>query len=246
MFKRVKSHLVSLTRRCDRVCLLVVFHSWVKQCLSNAWSASVPTFLTTLQTIRFERALCWKFLEVVSCLSRQTLHHSKSVFYNGLSQRLGPHVVGASYEDLWNTLQQLGAIGKKPRRRQAGFQQAMQLPDGSLVTAPDELALAWQAHFASIEAGDLISPALLRALCLTRQSIQRPPLFDVQPEDLPTLHEVERAVRSLNKKKATGPDQIPAAFLSEYVVESNIFYILLFSKLSSLEGSLFLPKEALR
>ena len=81
----------------------------------------------------------------------------------------------------------------------------MQLPDGSLVTAPDELALAWQAHFASIEAGDLISPALLRASCLTRQSIQRPPLFDVQPEDLPTLPEVERAARSLNKKKATGP-----------------------------------------
>ena len=74
-----------------------------------------------------------------------------------------------------------------------------------MVTAPDELALNWQAHFASIEAGDLISPALLRASCLTRQSIQRPPLFDVQPEDLPTLPEVERAARSLNKKKATGP-----------------------------------------
>ena len=70
----------------------------------------------------------------------------------------------------------------------------------------------WHAHFAQLEAGELVDPTKLVQDCAKRQQ-QREQGGRLTLADMPTLIEVEQVLRRMQPAKAPGPDNVPSALL---------------------------------
>ena len=86
----------------------------------------------------------------------------------------------------------------------------------------DVLDAQWMPHFSRLEAGSEITPGNLLTQCVQRQ--ERHEKEEIALESMPTRHEVEMILRSLQSNKAAGPDGIPgdlyknaAAGLAEHI-----------------------------
>ena len=90
---------------------------------------------------------------------------------------------------------------------------AIRTSEGSLAQSREELATAWQDHFANIEGGRPVEASQLQTALIADshavlQAIAPPPL-DLQA--VPTLAQIEAVIRRSNFAKAPGPDNLPAA-----------------------------------
>ena len=72
----------------------------------------------------------------------------------------------------------------------------------------DALDSQWLPHFAQLEAGRETTASQLLTKCFERQDYT-PGGIELTLQDLPTRHEVETILRSLQPNKASGPDGIP-------------------------------------
>ena len=89
--------------------------------------------------------------------------------------------------------------------------QVMKL-DGEMTKTPEELCSRWQEHFAAMEAGEPIEPVdLVKRVVHRQQYACLPSCWQV--EDLPTLCDLEDALRRCQPGKAPGPDRIPPELL---------------------------------
>ena len=86
----------------------------------------------------------------------------------------------------------------------------------------DVLDAQWMPHFARLEAGSEVTPGNLLTQCVQRQERQEKETIAL--ESMPTRHDVEMILRSLQSNKAAGPDGIPgdlyknaAAGLAEHI-----------------------------
>lgn len=71
----------------------------------------------------------------------------------------------------------------------------------------DVLDAQWMPHFARLEAGSEVTPGNLLTQCVQRQ--ERQEKGTIALESMPTRHDVEMILRSLQSNKTAGPDGIP-------------------------------------
>ena len=80
--------------------------------------------------------------------------------------------------------------------------------DGIPCISAEETMQCWRSHFGALEAGQAITPAELVSSCVAKQGARlAPERIDVR--QLPTMQELEEALRQVAPNKATGPDCLP-------------------------------------
>ena len=98
----------------------------------------------------------------------------------------------------------------RPKRfRRSGPQPLprLQRADGQLCRTPGEVTERWREYFSAIEAGVTRDPTDLVVECLQRQQ-SRGPVTQIPGERLPTMMDLEEAFRSIQGRKACGPDRV--------------------------------------
>ena len=99
-------------------------------------------------------------------------------------------------------------IPHKTKRTGPGPMTRLLKLDGTLTTSPEEVADRWTEHFALLEAGHVVDPkAFLRQALSKQNDTCRPTNW--YPSDLPTLTDLEAAIRRTRARKAVGPDGLP-------------------------------------
>ena len=98
--------------------------------------------------------------------------------------------------------------------------------DGLWRQGRDEIAIAWQTQFSQLENGE--DATIQDLLCRSGQS-HHEPLKASDLQDLPTIYQLETALRNLNPSKAPGMDGLGAGILrvNPFDMAKKIFPILL-------------------
>ena len=82
----------------------------------------------------------------------------------------------------------------------------VKLSDGQIAPTVEDNLNRWAEHFASIEGGSRLSHEQLAALCVARQFTRNNDHFVIGRAELPSLAQVEAAVRDTSVAKAMGTE----------------------------------------
>ena len=129
-----------------------------------------------------------------------------------------------------DVMQRLGPLLGPPKRlrRDRAPLPGVKLVDGRIAPTGQANVDRWVEHFASIEGGSRLSREHLAAFCVARQFDRRPAHYELGPGDLPSLAQVEAAVRDTAVAKAMGSDFIPGELAHGAPAElSRVLYPLL-------------------
>ncbi|CAE7221510.1 unnamed protein product [Symbiodinium microadriaticum] len=104
------------------------------------------------------------------------------------------------------------------RRKQRGLTPlpALVLENGEFAATPEEADARWLRHFSAAEQGGPIEPDKMIQRCFNRQYEADLETFEVSARDIPTLWELESALRASKPGRAAGNDGIPPDILHKY------------------------------
>ena len=112
--------------------------------------------------------------------------------------------------------------------RERSLLPGVKLADGCIAPTVQDNVDRWVEHFASIEGGSRFTHAQLTAICIARHFDRCPAHFELGPEELPSLSQVEAAARDTSVAKAMGIDAIPGELAHRAPAElSRVLYPLL-------------------
>ena len=147
-------------------------------------------------------------------MATRTSHHTAKNLYRQLRkdkrqflEDLAPTLFNAAPHEVYQRLQPL----LPNRKRQQGSTRPLtqlKKTDGTLTATPQEVETRWIEHFAALEAGETVNaPAFIREAIKRQQTICMPSEWTA--EDLPSLLDLEDAIRRIKQNKAPGPDNLP-------------------------------------
>ena len=105
-----------------------------------------------------------------------------------------------------------------PRRKQRGLSPlpALVTENGEYAATPEDADARWLRHFSAAEHGGPITSANMIERCFHRQKEADLETFAVSVRDIPTLGELESALRASKPGRAAGNDGIPPDILHTY------------------------------
>ena len=165
-----------------------------------------------LAELRVHIAMDTWHIQQVSGLLRRSCKQDKTARLTQLAQEVGrakPCDVHAA----------CNKVLRPKRRRQAGARPLPFLvwPDGKPCESPEETMQCWRSHFAALEAGQTVQPAELVLTCVGRQTGRLGP-ETIWHEHMPSMGEVEQALRLVAPNKARGPDGLPTGICRRFSV----------------------------
>ena len=115
----------------------------------------------------------------------------------------------APAHEMWQKLRPV--LPSRKKNKPAQILPQVQKLDGTKTINRKEYQARWVQHFQHLEAGTSVSPEQLVRNAILRQEQGRQDMcFKLQ--DLPTLHQVEEAIRKTRTQRAAGPDSLPNEF----------------------------------
>ena len=201
----LRSRTVELRKRIKMLGLLVAFRVWARDrpwgcqwaCVAAELCGSLRSagdYITQLRSSRAE-------LRRAVRKDRRSWLHSLAVDAPNLPVR-----------DVLGRLKPLlRAAGRKQGARRA--LPAVEMEDGSLAASPAEAAERWARHFSIIEGGSPVTIEELLEAKRCRLGDSHKEEIQIQPGDVPTRVELERALLHTSCGKAAGPDCIPGELL---------------------------------
>ena len=128
-------------------------------------------------------------------------------------------------------VQKLRQLTGGPKRKQRGTMPlpAVETAAGQLAKTHDEAKARWIEHFSAIEDGQLQDPTTFVHSCYRRQHDKDLSLHILSPADIPSLAELEAALRASSTDRAYGLDEIPGEVLRYGAAElsSSVYALLL-------------------
>ncbi|CAE7308251.1 unnamed protein product [Symbiodinium sp. CCMP2456] len=123
--------------------------------------------------------------------------------------------VKATTDSTRDTVQRLRVLTGGPKRKQKGATPlpAIETEQGTLATTHQEAKQKWISHFSSIEDGQVKDPVEFVHDCYRRQQAKDLSDYTVTPADIPSLGELEAALRASSTDRAFGLDGIPGEVL---------------------------------
>ncbi|CAE7566086.1 unnamed protein product, partial [Symbiodinium sp. CCMP2456] len=123
--------------------------------------------------------------------------------------------VKATTDSTRDTVQRLRVLTGGPKRKQKGTTPlpAIETEQGILATTHQEAKQKWISHFSAIEDGQVKDPVEFVHDCYRRQQAKDLSDYTVAPADIPSLGELEAALRASSTDRAYGLDGIPGEVL---------------------------------
>ena len=132
-------------------------------------------------------------------LGRRVTHATRAdtkAFFDHFAQQAGDLDDGRFSQDFWKAIRRYFPAMKKRKIGYAPLQIA-------------ELEEQWVPHFANLESGSVVAPQQLLNDCWTRQQENAAEVVTLKkPSELPSILEVERALRNTRPHRAAGPEGI--------------------------------------
>ena len=141
---------------------------------------------------------------------RTAVANDRKQYLEGLVQAAADRTF-ANPRELYATLRKAFPAARAARRANFRPLPMLQFPDGSTAVTPQDRSEAWRAHFASQEAGILVTGQQYVDKLAYLADSQPEPVF--QLDTMPTLGQLEQTVLSLKSNKAAGPDGITSEVL---------------------------------
>ena len=191
--------------------------NWDIGCAFGAWKFSVPI-----------RHACSSDLAALLRAVAQLRHASgelrklRSAFRKALRQDQQSYIKEvarvAAVSTTKDVVQRLRPLLGPPRRKQRGLAPlpALVLENGDFAATPDEADARWLRHFSAAERGGPIEPDQMIQRCFNRQCGADLEALEVSARDIPTLWELESALRASKPGRAAGNDGIPPDILHRY------------------------------
>ena len=113
------------------------------------------------------------------------------------------------------TVQKLRQLTGGPKRKQRGTMPlpAVETAEAQLAKTHDEAKARWIEHFSAIEDGQLQDPTAFVHSCYIRQRHKDLTSHMLSPADIPSLAELEAALRASSTDRGHGLDEIPGEVL---------------------------------
>ncbi|CAE6922405.1 unnamed protein product [Symbiodinium sp. CCMP2456] len=159
----------------------------------------------------FSLACAWRHLSAL----RHTSGQLRSAIRRDTKAYLHDIAVKATQDPTKDTVQRLRMLTGGPRRKQKGNRPlpAVEVSPGTLASTHREAKQKWIAHFSAIEDGHVQDPMEFVHGCYQRQQGKDLSDYSIDPTDIPSLHELESALRSASTDRAYGLDGIPGEVL---------------------------------
>ena len=184
--KREKRRIMSETLKAARQIRLRI--AW------KLWTAHAEEEVTEeenrLHTLDRQNALAWRDFRRVGKQLLYLIRQADDAYFTSLTQRFGDCDRAGDVKGLWAAIH---CVLPKQKARRA---------NAPLLNY--HLDEQWMPHFENLEAGHMRGPEQLVQQCVDRQSHSKPKAIGLR--DLPTLLEVQDALRSTPTGKAPGPD----------------------------------------
>ncbi|CAE8732550.1 unnamed protein product [Polarella glacialis] len=208
VYKRtIRNAVHKQTRHIKRPWLSAAFDAWKGTAsMFCVGDESLAGFTSSFVQIR-HLSLTLKILhgKVQSMLSHDRKEHLEKI-----ASTLEYTCCHKSLTDVLKSLSPCRGEGAKQKTQRVRPLPKLQLEDGSFAGSMKEVSERWQQHFAKIEVGEVVDLNALRAVCVEEYNqlvtTLPPPVF----VNLPTLTEVEHAIRKVRKGRAVGEDMLPS------------------------------------
>ena len=211
-FLGLRKHLRALIRdgsqQRDRAIIRLLFSSWrmatssgsaLGDCLLVHSRSQIPVICHADVAV----ALHWRaFSALAQCIRRQ-VRASKRAYLDELGKVFAQATTTGDIHQLHTALRSL--VPSTAKKKRLGNGTAVLQPDGLPFAGPQDRAIGWSHHFASIEGGRLLDWSALRSrqaeLLSAAKATEDPDLGH-----LPAILAWERSFRRLPRGKAAGPD----------------------------------------
>ena len=134
---------------------------------------------------------------------QRELRQMQNQWFSQKAKDIETHATTNNSKEFYKTLQ--AVYGRRPA---ASSSSLLDSKGENLITDPEEILERWAEHFDGV---------LNRPSTMNDEAINRLPQIEVNMalDLIPTLEEVNKAIKSLSKEKAPGADAIPAEIFSE-------------------------------
>lgn len=198
-------------RHARREVLAHVFQAWRA---TNSGSCGHPdtTFYISLRTRMIKtNAELWSVTRTL----RKSLGQAKA---KAIAQSVNDLPTDCAASKILHTLKPI--IGStNPKMRKSTPLPAVHDEHGNPCETPSALIDRWVEFFGAMEGGERMSHGALRSVWIEQLDNFRQDAFALQPDDLPSLTDLEIAFRKVKKYKAIGEDQIPPELCHECPTE---------------------------
>ena len=182
----------------------LVLRFWFDQWRGESWEESALRWAATF--FRYNALAARDAHSTAKDLYRQ-LRRDKSRFVDSLA----PTLIDAAPHEVYRQLQPLLPTRKRQRTASRPLTQ-LEHSDGTLTNTPEEVENRWIEHFAALEAGSKTDPPDFVHRSVERQTHTCMP-SEWTYQDMPTLQDLENAIRRIRLRKAAGPDALPGEIL---------------------------------
>lgn len=203
---------------------LIARFALLQQCFLH-WKdgRSVDATEEWLKTFHVKQALIRSQLNDVAWKLRKQLQADRKAFLASICEK----VIGAKPGDVFRMLRPL--IGTCRRNGVGVPLPQVNKPDGTATASHEEYQRRWTEHFAQLEGGHEVDPTHFIRQELERQNCNPFPEWSSLTE-VPTLTQLEAALRKVNMHKAMGPDGVPGEILHMFPREMAKILFPLMSK----------------
>ncbi|OLQ12453.1 hypothetical protein AK812_SmicGene3619 [Symbiodinium microadriaticum] len=191
--------------------------NWDVSCAFQAWTSSVRLccacnsgFASLLRAVAQLRHASGELRKLRPAF-RKTLRQDQQSYIKEIARV-------AAVSTTKDVVQRLRPLLGPPRRKQRGPAPlpALVLENGEFAATPEEADARWLRHFSAAEQGGPIEPDKMIQRCFNRQATADLEMLEVSARDLPTLWELECALRDSKPGRAAGNDGIPPDILHKY------------------------------
>ena len=142
----------------------------------------------------------------ISCLSRQLRASCRADKRNYVA-KLALELKDASANNLYSAFHQL-VKPRKWRRKGMDPLPRLRLANGDFCTGPQQIRDRWLEHFAGLECGTVVTADELVEQSIAQQS-RHAVARQVNASDIPSLQDLAMAFKSVQGRRAPGPDLLP-------------------------------------
>ena len=217
--RTMRKHLNEAQQAQDRTVLQMVFLQWNQRRHGDSDSVFTPQAQASLtKLLREQDCLVAKAWSIFRQLRRDVVRAVRAddvAFYASLTKEGSEHLGPSETRKFWKIVQR--SLPKHRQRR-------MQPPPLQIESFEDK----WTQHFEEIEAGSAATLASLQDQCNARHANNAVATAPVALHELPTLLQVENAIRATKNGRATGLDPFTSDFYHGHAGQiAKLYYPLL-------------------
>ena len=205
-YKRdTRAHLADLAKEQRKTVLSLCFQAW-----TGAPTSDILPFTQLLGNQDRQIAITLHEFRTLGRQVTNLLRRDDRAFFTKLSEEAADHLHPTQTKQIWKVIRR--SLPKMRQRRQ-GY-------------APHQiecLEAQWNPHFQRLEIGEPMQADQMLAECHDFQ-VNKPPLRQLDLASLPTLTEIEDALRATKAGKSTGYDAVPAAFYRSWAPQAAKFH----------------------